>query len=187
MTDEEKIEHQKKVAKYAYDLLGVIDPECVLAGGAPRNWHLGKPAKDLDFWLNVPNKGMKHKTLLEKHFSRTPKFRGITKSDDEDYGSLPGIEALIDVPYQFENIQIVVLDDEWEPELYIDTFDFDLCKIMFDFKSTEIVPGYAFKNDMENKTLTYNISKLTKGQLLKAPARAKKMQELFPDHKMVIA
>lgn len=35
------IEQQKATAQSVYEKLKVIDPHCVLAGGAPRDWYFG--------------------------------------------------------------------------------------------------------------------------------------------------
>lgn len=45
------IEKQKKVANDILDKLSIIDPYCILAGGAPRDWYFGNEAKDLDFYF----------------------------------------------------------------------------------------------------------------------------------------
>ena len=51
----DKIESQMEVAN---DLLTqvrkFIDPNAILAGGAPRNWYLGQLARDLDIYLTSP-------------------------------------------------------------------------------------------------------------------------------------
>ena len=44
------IEQQKATARSVYEKLKVIDPYCVLAGGAPRDWYFGNECNDLDFY-----------------------------------------------------------------------------------------------------------------------------------------
>ena len=51
--DVKTIQHQQHVTKYILDAFHDMGISAVLAGGAPRNWHLGFPAKDLDFYINV--------------------------------------------------------------------------------------------------------------------------------------
>jgi hypothetical protein len=55
------IEEQKKVADFLLRKLEIIDPFCILAGGAPRDWLMSKEATDLDFYLYTPvNIGIPH-------------------------------------------------------------------------------------------------------------------------------
>ena len=46
-----KIINQKEVAKKVFESLTKVDPNCILAGGAPRDWYYGKEARDLDFYF----------------------------------------------------------------------------------------------------------------------------------------
>jgi hypothetical protein len=46
-----KIDEQKKIADEILSTLSTIDKGCILAGGAPRDWYLGNPASDLDFYF----------------------------------------------------------------------------------------------------------------------------------------
>jgi len=48
---QEKIEHQKFVADTFLDKMLPIDPYCIVAGGAPRDWHFGKVASDIDLFF----------------------------------------------------------------------------------------------------------------------------------------
>jgi len=45
------IDEQKVIADKVLELLASIDKGCILAGGAPRDWYLEKPATDLDFYF----------------------------------------------------------------------------------------------------------------------------------------
>lgn len=44
------IDKQKLIADTIMSKLEVIDPYCILAGGAPRDWYFGETANDLDFY-----------------------------------------------------------------------------------------------------------------------------------------
>lgn len=48
------VDAQKELASLVYHSLSIIDPRCLLAGGAPRNWYFGETAKDLDFYIQTP-------------------------------------------------------------------------------------------------------------------------------------
>lgn len=45
------ISNQQHVADTILEKLFPIDPYCIVAGGAPRDWHLGKPASDIDVFF----------------------------------------------------------------------------------------------------------------------------------------
>jgi len=42
---------EKSIADEVLSRLEVIDPTCILAGGAPRDWWLGQSCNDLDFYI----------------------------------------------------------------------------------------------------------------------------------------
>lgn len=52
---EYRIKHQQKVADDVLNLLEIIDPACIVAGGAPRDWYMGDVAKDIDVFLHLRN------------------------------------------------------------------------------------------------------------------------------------
>lgn len=42
---------QKDIARELLCKLEITDPNCILAGGAPRDWWFDKVANDLDFYV----------------------------------------------------------------------------------------------------------------------------------------
>lgn len=49
------IEEQQKISRKILKSLRQVDPAAVIAGGAPRDWKLGREARDLDFFVHVSN------------------------------------------------------------------------------------------------------------------------------------
>jgi len=47
-----EIKEQKKVADRVLDMIYPIDPNAIVAGGAPRNWFMGLPANDIDVYFH---------------------------------------------------------------------------------------------------------------------------------------
>lgn len=47
------VEDQMGVANKVLSLLFPIDPHSIVAGGAPRDWYLGKEANDIDVFVYV--------------------------------------------------------------------------------------------------------------------------------------
>jgi tRNA nucleotidyltransferase/poly(A) polymerase len=63
---------QQSVADALLARLEAIDPHCIIAGGAPRDWYLGRQAKDLDVYLYIP------RNSLLRHFKTQLSAIGIT-------------------------------------------------------------------------------------------------------------
>jgi len=52
------IKEQQVLAQELLEKLEIIDPTCILAGGAPRDWYLGKECNDLDFYLHIKHEAL---------------------------------------------------------------------------------------------------------------------------------
>jgi hypothetical protein len=46
-----RIRKQKELTDKILAKLKIVDPYCILAGGAPRDWYFNEPANDLDFYF----------------------------------------------------------------------------------------------------------------------------------------
>lgn len=76
------IEHQKKVADEILSRLFPIDPYCIVAGGAPRDWHFDKPATDIDVFFHCGNKTL---SIVSEMLSSI----GLTYTDVKLGGTIP--------------------------------------------------------------------------------------------------
>lgn len=65
--DETVIKQQQKIAKLLFDVFESMGINAVLAGGAPRNWHFGFPASDLDFYIELTEIDLKRFEFLFAH------------------------------------------------------------------------------------------------------------------------
>lgn len=65
--DEIVIKQQQKIAKLLFDVFESMGIHAVLAGGAPRNWHFGFPASDLDFYIELTEIDLKRFEFLFLH------------------------------------------------------------------------------------------------------------------------
>lgn len=169
------IRKQKKVADRTYDALRPFFSHVLLAGGAPRNWTIDKPANDLDFYITPNNIFYRWhirtiEKILETEFVPRPKKRGY---------AAPWISSVYDGKVSGEKVQLIFLKGSMTPEMMmLNHFDFNLCKIFY--RNGLISRTSHFNVDFEQKTMTLNISKLDKTQLGKTVDRYKKMKELFP-------
>lgn len=58
---------QKEVANEVLNKLYAIDPYCIVAGGAPRDWHFGKAATDIDVFFNGGSHTLSTMDSMLKH------------------------------------------------------------------------------------------------------------------------
>lgn len=65
--DEIIIKQQQQIAKLLFDAFESLGINAVLAGGAPRNWHFGFPAADLDFYIELSEIDLKRFEFLFLH------------------------------------------------------------------------------------------------------------------------
>lgn len=106
----EKIEQQKSVALEILHKLEITDPNCILAGGAPREWWFGKEANDLDFYVYWGE----HTTCGEdKRRLDLLGLKGYRLMDRnplaELYGSIKELRRVWEIDYKGEKIQIMVM------------------------------------------------------------------------------
>lgn len=194
----EKIEDQRKICRTI--LQGLREnghPEAIVAGGAPRNWEFGRPARDLDIYISAPcyEKQLKkipcfEDIVLESVSKKSWSWDGlITKvSASDHFESNHQILDVQEADYKGTKIQIITIDKKFNgPEDFAShifkTFDIGICKIAWN-DLLGILKSLSFVSDLENKTLTVNMGELETPRNL--PSRLEKMEEYFPDHKVKI-
>lgn len=172
----ERIEIQKDYAKFLLKELGVIDPDVMLAGGAPRDWDNGKAAKDLDIYIqgkeNESSWSVAHRVF--QVLSRLD--LNIERVEDSNYGSQRdnGISAVYNLKASIVPVQIVICEKSQEQVLEL--FDCSTSKIYmrqlgYILKSDEYVVGKKYK--------TYFL-RIDANEEYKERIRAK-----FPDYKEI--
>lgn len=60
------IDEQQEIGRRILTDLSALDPCVIIAGGAPRNWMQGLPAKDLDIYIHFNGRGVAQATALIK-------------------------------------------------------------------------------------------------------------------------
>lgn len=128
------IEKQKTVANIVLDRLEIIDPTCILAGGAPRDWWLGRSANDLDFYVYSRGSAEDYKKQLMGVglHGEILQPQGINARADREakYGAMAGLESVHEMIYQGEKIQIMRMR---EPTFrgVVDQFGCSLSKVWY--------------------------------------------------------
>lgn len=67
-----EIKKQKAIADRVLEKIELMDPSAIVAGGAPRDWHFDREAKDLDvflYWRKDLNNGFLKNTLEKLGFN----------------------------------------------------------------------------------------------------------------------
>lgn len=171
----DSIKKEQSIADAVLERLEVIDPTCILAGGAPRDWWLGTTANDLDFYLTCRGTTYEYeKALSQLGFSVQPlrqKGYNVRARIDDLYGSMPGIVSVYEGKYRGKNIQIIRMA---EPTFrgVVDKFAVSISKVWYKNGAIRV------ENEAQHS--------LSCGKILVAPGYTpesryiKKMIERFP-------
>ena len=171
-----KIELQQETAKEVLHKLEAIDPLCILAGGAPRNWFFGKPANDLDFYIHIPDgETMNNTDLRFKRVGLEVNHVDYKSDKWKDYGVMEYLFRIYEGEYKGCKVQIMVMTEPTTHSV-VDHFGVSICK--FWWKGYDVNPT--------NEAL---ISIITKTLFIKEDYSAKeihveKQKKYFPDYKV---
>lgn len=146
------IEKQKQIADKVYEMLTIIDPSCVLAGGAPRDWYLGNEANDLDFYFCSTASTV---ARTEKQLSRVgiQAKASVCPAQSELYQSMEGLKRIWNAEVDGMKVQLIEMKDPKHRFKVVDNMDISICKAWYsqtgdihlhrDFKLT-IASGVMF-------------------------------------------
>lgn len=168
------ITKQKEIAKELLHKLEAIDPFCILAGGAPRNWFLGLEANDLDFYIHL-DETLAATELRFKRAGLAAKHVDFKSSKWETYGTMEHLFRIFEVEYDGMKVQIMCMRESTFTSV-VPCFGVSIC--MFWWKGYNVVP-----TDMALTSL------LTKTLYIKSNYSAKelhvvKMKQYFNDFKV---
>ena len=156
------IEQQKATARSVYEKLKVIDPYCVLAGGAPRDWYFGNECNDLDFYyvstattvsacrnqLQKVFKDVEIKTLSEIHGSSSSGVREMSNL----YQKMPSLIRVWQCKIAGMEVQFIQLATLGSQFKVIEYMDVSICKIWADV-NMNIRLTTAFKKTLASKSM----------------------------------
>ncbi|QFS87614.1 MULTISPECIES: hypothetical protein [unclassified Marinobacter] len=153
-----------------------INGPVFIAGGVLRDLIHKLPPKDIDLWVYVEEvrQDAAMKALVE--LFGEPKMEMST-------GSTLGNERNIAYIVEFDTpvpVQVIFLSRNMGLDELMEDFDFGLCQV--GSNDGNIYATEAFKNDFENKTLTYMRHGETESRIA---GRLARLQEKYPEHKPV--
>lgn len=167
----DEINNQKAAAKELLSKLEIIDPHCILAGGAPRNWFLGLPARDLDFYIHLNET----QEATERRFKRLNLEAKLVDYNSEtwaDYGVMEHLFRIYEVTYKDMEVQIMCMRESTFKSV-VPCMGVSVCK--FWWKGGEVIPTNEALTSIYNKTL------YVKDDYSAKEDHVKKMIKYFPD------
>jgi hypothetical protein len=126
------IESQKTCAHAALNMLHIVDPYSCILGGAPRDWALGNPAKDLDIYIHgYPNES---RDSIKDRISQALQLQAdeledVTNNSYYTHSLDNGVVGVLNVKNCFMPIQIVLCDRQ--PIEMLNTFHGSLSKASY--------------------------------------------------------
>lgn len=167
------LDNQKQIAKEVLHLLEAADPNCILAGGAPRDWWFGNIARDLDFYVYFgENTTCGEDKIRFKRLGLNVDKMSSNKHSLE-YGSIPELHRVFEGNFKGETIQIMVMN---KPTFgcVVDRFGCSVSKVWW--KGSNIRP-----------TLQFLVSHVMKVNFLEENYNSKetyvkKMSEKYPEY-----
>lgn len=109
------IEEQKAIADNVLGKLEAVDPYCILAGGAPMDWYLGRPAKDLDIYFysaadkrttGAVNRQLKS-ALGDLYKPKSVKEMKKCRGDDDVYKHMKYLRRIVDIEVDGMPVQLI--------------------------------------------------------------------------------
>lgn len=151
------VQNQKEIANKVYRMLRLADPDCLLAGGAPRDWYFGNEANDLDFYFCSTASTMRTTGNQLKSLG----FEGVKHISDpytsELYKCMEGLVRIWECVVDGMKVQLIQLAEPKYRWKVVDNMDVSICKVYYvpdtqtvklhkDFKLT-IVSNIMFLKD----------------------------------------
>jgi hypothetical protein len=163
------IEEQQSIATELINKLRAIDPYVIVAGGAPRDWHFGDEAKDLDLYLHLSGKTntFRERQLKAAIGDVVTKWTKRGDYNDDLYRTMKFLHSIYELEYKGIKVQIMSLLDEGDTFKVVDAMSCSICKAWWtpergvvreqDFKLTEktntifLSDGYAWQDPHPTK------------------------------------
>ena len=124
------IEQQKQIAAELLERLSLVDPHCILAGGAPRDWYLNAPANDLDIYFvsSAVTTGSVRKQI-EKVIGDDGEIRkDIQHHTSPLYKTMSRLKRIFYVNYKGIDVQFMELNERGDTYKIVRDMSVSICK-----------------------------------------------------------
>lgn len=167
-------EEQQATLTEVAPILTLIDPQFCVAGGAPRDWHMGRACKDVNIFLR-PVKAFSGNLQTEVS-DPLSMILGVEATVKQTAARKDSILARVLFNYEGLDFQLNFLDASIKkPSRIISEFDLDICAIEYDLDTQMPVPTKQFFKSVRDKEITY-LPETKEGS-----PRHLRMKELFPE------
>ncbi len=194
----ETLLEQQKIARDVYEKLTVIDPRCLLAGGAPRDWYFGYAARDLDFYIETRKNSRAYEVgqqLESLGFVEDDRGYSVSYSDAvyESMGCLKRVWNLLLPPYDTP-IQVVEIFGEpiGEKEGWYDGPTYKLPNVIAQgFNNTMSYPWAAYGKVVYPDAFEFSVKhkligvKEPESEYLDEAPNLEKLKSYFPEYTFV--
>ena len=139
------IQYQKDVAKEVYQKLQLADPDCLLAGGAARDWYFNQLCNDLDFYFcsTACTMSSTKRQLIAIGFENVKHVSDPFTS--ELYKSMNGLVRIWECEYKEMKVQLIQLASPEYRWKVVDNMDISICKAYCKQSDMSIVLHRDFK------------------------------------------
>ena len=177
------IESQMNCANAVLRMLHMVDPGSCILGGAPRDWALGNPAKDLDVYVQgypyEPRSSILDRVSQSLEL-QSNEIEDVTNDSYYMHSKDNGVLGVLNIKNCAMPIQIVICDRD--PIRMLDTFHGSLSKVSY---VRSPFWHYLTNNDdfNLNTSIEFDISKQFKVHLIKKsddPRYISKVQQKYP-------
>lgn len=135
----------------------LIDPNALLAGGAPRDWYFGNPCNDLDIYYY--SSGMtvgSCKRQLESLFPDveiTHLAEQRLPSEEPMYASMPFLKRIFEATIGGIRVQFIQLETNGKQFKVVDNMDVSICQCWYNHKQRRVELHKNFKLTLATKMM----------------------------------
>ena len=171
------IQKQQLIANILLTKLEAIDPFCILAGGAPRDWYFGREATDLDFYLYIGSMSLSelHRRLYDLGLIDNSQADNADFLDNDSYIKSDSFKWILTFYYDKQKVQVMVMHKP-VTESVLSHFSLSICRIWYKNQTTYTTP--EFLKTVEEKTIKQVQEAFGVGYIDKIRAK-------FPDYSFV--
>lgn len=173
MTD---IKKYKDVSKQMMKIIHSIDSSARIMGGMPRDLYFNKEINDIDIYSKIEN----YKIILDNLDSKVT----CHYIKDNVYNTDDGVVSTIDY-LTIEGIEVNLIGINIPPVEYIESFDCDICKFMYDAHEDKISIHFDINNLLKTKVILLNPN-LNEKQLVYARRHIDKIRKKYPEFRVFL-
>lgn len=141
---------QQEIAREVLHKLEIIDPNCILAGGAPRNWYLEKKANDLDFYIHTILETEAQTQLRFRRLGIGAKLMSFDESRAKGYKKMQQLFRVYEFTYKEVAIQVMLMKT---PTFNSVVDNFGVSVFRFWWKGDDIKIDHSALISLASKTL----------------------------------